>query len=176
VDRRHRFPAPDADLVLGSRVADSHRSAPDSHWEGRRDDVPNDNRGAARGVRKPRRAGDEYLRSLSCNNNPYDLDNVGNWLNYNFSADQTNFDNFAQRMIAFRNAHPALRSQTWYSSADNNGNGMVQLQWYAPAGSVVDPAYWNNPRNHAIAWQIDGTEFGDPASAIYIATTAGRAA
>lgn len=27
----------------------------------------------------------------------------------------------------------------------------------------------NNPINHAIAWQIDGTEFGDRASAIYIA-------
>jgi glycogen operon protein len=72
-------------------------------------------------------------------------------------------------MIAFRNTHPALRPQTWYSSSDNNGNGMVQLQWYAPAGSVVDPAYWNNASNHAIAWQIDGTEFDDPASAIYIA-------
>jgi isoamylase len=113
--------------------------------------------------------GDEYLRSLNCNNNPYDLDGVGNWLNYSFNADQTNFSNFAQRMVAFRNAHPALRPQTWYSSSDNNGNGMVQLQWYAPAGSVVDPAYWNNASNHAIAWQIDGTEFGDPASAIYIA-------
>jgi isoamylase len=113
--------------------------------------------------------GDEYLRSLNCNNNPYDLDGVGNWLNYSFNADQTNFSNFAQRMVAFRNAHPALRPQTWYSSSDNNGNGMVQLQWYASAGSVVDPAYWNNASNHAIAWQIDGTEFGDPASAIYIA-------
>jgi len=113
--------------------------------------------------------GDEILRSLNCNNNPYDLDGVGNWLNYSFNADQTNFSNFAQRMIAFRNSHPALRPQTWYSSSDNNGNGMVQLQWYAPAGSVVDPTYWNNASNHAIAWQIDGTEFGDPASAIYIA-------
>src|SRR5580704_8910298 len=30
MDRRH-FPAPDADLALGSRAADIHRSAPDSH-------------------------------------------------------------------------------------------------------------------------------------------------
>ena len=72
-------------------------------------------------------------------------------------------------MIAFRKSHPALRPQSWYSGADNNGNGMVQLQWYTPAGTVPDPAYWNDPSNHSIAWEIDGTEFGDSASAIYVA-------
>jgi glycogen operon protein len=70
-------------------------------------------------------------------------------------------------MIAFRNAHPALRPQNWYSSSD--GNGMTQLQWYTPAGAVADTAYWTGASNHAIAWQLDGTEFDDPASAIYIA-------
>jgi isoamylase len=113
--------------------------------------------------------GDEYLRSLNCNNNPYNLDSVGNWLNYSKTTDQTNFTDFAQRMIAFRKAHPALRPQNWYSASDNNGNGMVQLQWYTPAGTVADPTYWNNASNHSIAWQIDGTEFGDPTSAIYVA-------
>ena len=113
--------------------------------------------------------GDEHLRSIDCNNNPYDLDSIGNWLNYSFTTDQANFDDFAQGMIAFRKAHPALRPQTWYSAVDNNANGMVQLQWYTPAGTVADPAYWNDTGNHAIAWEIDGTEFGDPASAIYVA-------
>jgi isoamylase len=113
--------------------------------------------------------GDEHLRSLNCNNNPYNLDSSGNWLNYSFTTDQTNFDTFAQRMIAFREAHPALRPQTWYSASDNNGNGMVQLQWYTPSGTVAGPDYWNDPGNHAIAWVIDGTEFADPAPAIYVA-------
>jgi glycogen operon protein len=113
--------------------------------------------------------GDEHLRSLNCNNNPYDLDSIGNWLNYSFTTDQKNFGDFAQRLIAFRNAHPALRPQTWYSGSDHNGNGMAQLQWYTPAGTVADPNYWRNSSNHSIAWQIDGTEFGDPASAIYVA-------
>jgi glycogen operon protein len=105
--------------------------------------------------------GDEHLRTLNCNNNPYDLDGVGNWLNYSFNADQTNFYTFAQRIIAFRKKHPALRPLTWYLSE--------QLQWYTPAGSVIYPAYWTNASNHAIAWQIDGAEFGDPTSTIYIA-------
>jgi isoamylase len=113
--------------------------------------------------------GDEHLRSLNCNNNPYNLDSIGDWLNYSFTTDQTNFGIFAQRMIAFRNAHPALRPQTWYSPSDNNGNGMVQLQWYTPAGTVADATYWSASSNHSIAWELDGTEFADPASAIYVA-------
>ena len=35
--------------------------------------------------------GDEYLRSLQCNNNPYNVDSVANWLNYKWTGDQTNF-------------------------------------------------------------------------------------
>ena len=113
--------------------------------------------------------GDEHLRSLNCNNNPYNLDSPGNWLSYDWSADQANFNNFVRRMIAFRHAHPALRPQGWYSGSDNNANGLSQLQWYTPAGSAPDQAYWNDPANHAIAWEVDGTEFGDPAAAIYVA-------
>jgi isoamylase len=113
--------------------------------------------------------GDEYLRSLNCNNNPYNLDSVANWLSYSFTAEQMNFATFTERMIAFRKMHSALRPETWYSAADNNGNGIVQLQWYTPAGAAADAAYWANANNHSIAWQIDGTEFGDSASAIYVA-------
>jgi isoamylase len=113
--------------------------------------------------------GDEHLRSLQCNNNPYNLDSSGNWLNYGFTADQANFAIFARRMIAFRKAHPALRPLTWYSGSDANGNGMAQLRWFAPNGNAADQTYWNDPANHAIAWAIDGAAFGDPASAIYVA-------
>lgn len=88
--------------------------------------------------------GDEYLRSLNCNNNPYDVDSVGNWLNYNWTEDQKNFNIFARRMIAFRKAHPALRPQSWYSAADK-GNGMVQLQWYTPTGAIANASYWGDP-------------------------------
>jgi glycogen operon protein len=104
--------------------------------------------------------GDEHLRSLNCNNTPYNLDSVGNWLSYSFTKDEVNFRTFAQRLIAFRTLHPALRPRTWYAS---------QVQWYTPAGTVADAEYWNDSSNHAIAWEMDGNQFGDPASAIYVA-------
>lgn len=113
--------------------------------------------------------GDETLRSLNCNNNPYNVDTTANWLNYNINTDQINFQTFTQRLIAFRKAHPALRPINFYSNADNNGNIMEQLRWFKPDGSVADTSYFNDSNNHALAYRIDGTEFGDTASAIYIA-------
>lgn len=116
--------------------------------------------------------GDEALRTLNCNNNPYNLDSSANWLGWTRTTDQSNFQNFTKAMIAFRKAHPALRPANFYSGVDNNGNVMEQLRWFKPDGGVADATYFNNPDNHAIAWRIDGTEFGDTASSIYIAHNA----
>ncbi|WNG22793.1 glycogen-debranching protein [Cystobacter fuscus] len=113
--------------------------------------------------------GDEFLRSQNCNNNAYNLDSSANWLNYSLTTDQTNFKTFAQRLIAFRKAHPALRPANFFSGSDTNGNVMEQLRWFRPDGGVADSAYMTNASNHALAWRIDGTEFGDPAAAIYVA-------
>ena len=91
------------------------------------------------------------------------------WLNWSWSADQTNQRTFAQRLIAFRKAHPALRPSNFYSGVDTNGNVMEQLRWFKPDGTQADTAYFTSPSNHALAWRLDGTEFADPASAIYVA-------
>jgi isoamylase len=113
--------------------------------------------------------GDEHLRSINGNNNPYNLDSSANWLSWSWTTDQTNFNTFTTRMLAFRNAHPALRPQNFYSSVDNNSNVMEQIRWFKPDGTVPDATYWSDVNNHAIAWRIDGTEFSDTYSAIYTA-------
>jgi isoamylase len=105
--------------------------------------------------------GDEYLRSLRCNNNPYDVDSVADWMNYTWSADQSNFNAFVKGMIAFRRAHAALRPQEFYSSG--------QLSWWTPAGTEADAAYFNGGSNHAIACQLAGDALGDSYSSIYVA-------
>jgi glycogen operon protein len=112
--------------------------------------------------------GDEMLRAINCNNNPYNLDSVANWLNYSITTDQTNFKTYTQRMIAFRKAHAALHPLNFYSAADTNGNGLGQLAWFTPAGVAPDGSYWSNGNNHALAWRYDGTELGDTAASIYV--------
>jgi glycogen operon protein len=113
--------------------------------------------------------GDEYLRTINCNNNPYNLDASTNWLGWSWNADQSNFQAFTKRLMAFRKAHPALRPANFYAASDTNGNVMEQLRWFKPDGAAADATYFNNSNNHAIAWRIDGSEFGDSASAIYVA-------
>ncbi|WP_374585296.1 glycogen-debranching protein [Pseudoduganella sp.] len=113
--------------------------------------------------------GDEALRSINCNNNPYNLDSSANWQNWSWSTDQANFQAFTKGLLAFRKAHPALRPANFYAASDGNGNVMEQLRWFKPDGTVADAGYFNNSANHALAWRIDGSEFGDSASAIYVA-------
>jgi isoamylase len=100
--------------------------------------------------------GDEFLRTVQCNNNAYNLDSPGNWLNYTWTTNQSNFSNFATRIIAFRKAHPALRPVTWYTAS--------QVVWYQPSGAVATSAYWDNTSNYALAYTVNGSSFSDPNS------------
>ncbi|HEY0662039.1 MAG TPA: isoamylase [Lysobacter sp.] len=113
--------------------------------------------------------GDEALRTQFGNNNTYNLDSSANWLYWTRDTIEANHETYTRRLIAFRKAHPALRPANFYSGVDNNGNVMEQLRWFKPDGAQADTAYFTNANNHAIAWRIDGSEFGDSASAIYVA-------
>lgn len=116
--------------------------------------------------------GDEYLRSIQCNNNPYNLDSASNWLTNNLTSEQQVFKIFAQRLIAFRKNHPALRPTHFYQGVDTNGNIMEQIRWFTPAGTMADGNYFDDINQHALAYRIDGTEFGDSIAAVYIAYNA----
>lgn len=116
--------------------------------------------------------GDEALRTQFGNNNTYNLDSAANWLYWTRSAIEADHETYTRRMIAFRKAHPALRPAGFYSGSDGNGNVMEQLRWFKPDGAQADTAYFNGADNHALAWRIDGSEFGDSASAIYVAYNA----
>jgi glycogen operon protein len=117
-------------------------------------------------------AGDEFLRSLNCNNNSYNVDSEGNWLDWARTAEQTNFREFAARMIGFRKSQPALRPDGFYAGADGNGNQMAPLDWFGAdktyrTGSP-DAAFWQatparpdgSGHNRTLAWRYDGTELG----------------
>ena len=117
-------------------------------------------------------AGDEFLRSLNCNNNAYNVDSSGNWLNWSLSNDQANFRTFAKAMIQFRKNQPALRPENFYAGSDGNGNFMAPLDWFGSDKSYRttsgDNSWWQatvaSPdaagQNRTIAWRYDGSELG----------------
>jgi isoamylase len=109
-------------------------------------------------------AGDEYLRTLACNDNPYNVDSVGTWLTSQSSrtSDQSNFNTYVTRAIAFRETHPSLRPTTWYTA--------TQVVWYYSNAAPVsnDPTqnnYWNGANNY-LAYMINGGDFAD--STMYV--------
>jgi glycogen operon protein len=46
---------------------------------------------------------------------------------------------------------------------------LKDLTWYFDIGAEVDQTYFQNPDNHFLAYQLDGSEFGDPAVSVYVA-------
>ncbi len=109
--------------------------------------------------------GDEFLRTLNGNNNPYNLDTAANWLNFSWDSNQKTFNQFAKRLLGFRKMHPALRPQEFYTRD--------QLAWLKPDGTAADQSYWDDINNHAIAWRVDGSKLRDQTGAIYIAYNGG---
>ncbi|HJV60229.1 MAG TPA: alpha-amylase family glycosyl hydrolase [Albitalea sp.] len=120
-------------------------------------------------------AGDEFLRSLNCNNNSYNVDSSGTWLNYGVlgaGTPESNFRDFAARMIQFRKNQPALRPDNFYASVDSNGNNMAALDWFGADKSyrttysggdwwqATPSAPDNIGQNRTVAWRYDGSEIG----------------
>ena len=104
--------------------------------------------------------GDEFMRSLNGDSNPYNIDTAKNWLNYNWNAEQKSFNAFARSVIAFRANHAALRPANYYSGD--------QVRWYQPSGSIADAGYFGNSDNHALGWWLNGSALGDSAPALFI--------
>lgn len=112
--------------------------------------------------------GDEMYRTQQGNNNPYNLDSPGIWLNWGDLLTNKNLHDFTRRIIHFRRDHPALRPAEFFVGVDRNNNGLKDLTWYRDNGQEPDGDYFDNPNNHFLAYRIDGTEFGDGVGSIYV--------
>jgi glycogen operon protein len=117
-------------------------------------------------------AGDEFLRSLNCNNNSYNVDSPATWLGWSWTAEQAQFARFAAGMIAFRKSQPALRPDHYYAATDGNANQMGPLDWFGADKSFrtgsPDAGFWQatpsrpdaSGQNRTLAWRYDGSELG----------------
>src|SRR5262249_21325432 len=108
--------------------------------------------------------GDEMLRTIRCNNNSYNLDSPGTWLDW---SQPTAFPAFARGVFQFRAAHPALRAAGWLGGA--------QVTWLDGHGAVATGAYLDDATKTVLAWRLDGAALGDPTQALYIAYNRGAA-
>jgi len=120
--------------------------------------------------------GDEFLRSVNCNNNYYNVDSTGTWLDRSVLVSGSapyNFKQFAQAFIGFRNGEPALRPNAFYATANTgNGDNMAPLDWFGADGSYrttySGSDFWQatpatpdgTGQNRTLAWRYDGSQLG----------------
>jgi glycogen operon protein len=74
--------------------------------------------------------GDEFGQSKQGNNNTYCLDNEINWLDWSLKQRNADYHRFVRNMIAFRHAHPVLRSTDHLRNADYLGCGYSDISWH----------------------------------------------
>jgi len=92
-------------------------------------------------------AGDEFLRTLHGNNNPYNQDNLTSWLDWDRLEQHREFFRFFKLMIAFRKAHPSIGRQTYWHD---------DISWYGAEGPVEV-----GPESHSFAYCLHGASVDD---------------
>ena len=84
--------------------------------------------------------GDEAGRTQGGNNNTYCQDNDLSWLDWRLRDANAEIWRFFKHIIAFRRAHPALRSSTHFRNEDYMGCGHADITWH---GTQVWNADWS---------------------------------
>lgn len=85
--------------------------------------------------------GDEIGRTKQGNNNTYCHDSELNWFDWNLVEKNSSLFNFAKNMIAFRHAHPVLRSPYHLQNRDYVGSGYADITWH---GTQAWNADWSS--------------------------------
>lgn len=75
-------------------------------------------------------AGDEFGQSKFGNNNTYCHDNELNWLDWNLKEANADLFRFFKNIVAFRKAHPVLRSKDHLRHQDYVGSGYADISWH----------------------------------------------
>ncbi|WP_331757402.1 glycogen debranching protein GlgX (plasmid) [Streptomyces sp. NBC_01387] len=75
-------------------------------------------------------AGDEVGRTQLGNNNTYCQDNDLSWFDWELVKANADLLDFARALIAFRHAHPVLRSSDHPTGTDRVGSGYPDVSWH----------------------------------------------
>lgn len=88
-------------------------------------------------------AGDEIGNTQGGNNNAYAQDNATGWLDW--SKVDTDLTEFVTKIVSLRRDHPVLRQRLFLHSRPRSRDGLADLFWHKPDGSVPTPDDWHDP-------------------------------
>jgi glycogen operon protein len=87
--------------------------------------------------------GDEFRRTQGGNNNAYCQDNETSWVDWTSLQRHREIFDFTRGMIAFRQAHPVLSREQFYTDAE--------IQWFGSQGGIPD---WADPQRKTLTCLI----------------------
>jgi isoamylase len=96
--------------------------------------------------------GDEVRRSQGGNNNAYCQDNEVSWFDWTKTDKHPDVLRFWQRIIQFRKAHPALRTNAFYTGKRNQ-RGLSDVTWH---GTKLNAPGWNDSQARALGFTLAG--------------------
>ncbi|GAB4510265.1 MAG: glycogen debranching protein GlgX [Anaerolineae bacterium] len=82
--------------------------------------------------------GDEMGRSQTGNNNAYCHDSPLTWLDWSLLEKNADLFDFTRHCIAFRHAHPVLRSKDHFHHQDRVGSGYADISWHGTRAWYAD--------------------------------------
>jgi glycogen operon protein len=87
-------------------------------------------------------AGDEFGHGQQGNNNAYCQDNELTWLNWERTAEETEFQDFVRTVVQLRKDHPVFRRRRFFQGRPLRGSDIKDLYWVEPDGTEMDDTDW----------------------------------
>jgi isoamylase len=101
--------------------------------------------------------GDEVARTQKGNNNAYAQDNEITWLNWDLDWRRRELLDFTRRVLAIRQAHPALRRRHFFRGEMVDDSGLKDVTWLRPDGNELTEEDWRSTDLAAFGMLINGS-------------------
>ncbi|MGF1657043.1 MAG: glycogen debranching protein GlgX [Verrucomicrobiales bacterium] len=101
--------------------------------------------------------GDEYGRTKNGNNNTYCQDNELNWVRWERSEEERQFQRFAQGLIAMRKNHPVFRRTHYFVYKDEPAASTGDLVWFHPCGAEMALEDWRDNDLKSLGMLLNGS-------------------
>jgi glycogen operon protein len=103
--------------------------------------------------------GDEFLRTLQCNNNAYYQDNEVGWVGWdNLNREGDDLIGFIGHMTELRRRFQQIRTHRWLDG--RRADGSYGVLWLTPAAEEMKEADWNFPEGRFLSYVLGPLEPG----------------
>ncbi len=100
--------------------------------------------------------GDEIGRTQRGNNNAYCQDNELSWFNWQLNDEGQDLFQFACRVIALRQKHPALHRRKFFQGRGIQGRQVFDVEWFRPDGHEMSDEEWSEARVRSLGMLLNG--------------------